>query len=97
MKINVQIGRIVLDGFSVEPRQRQRLNEIIATELTRRIVSNGLRSDLLAGAAVATVNAGTIQLVDDTNATQLGHGIAIRLYAGIGNREDNPRSPRGSL
>ena len=94
MNINVQIGRIVLDGFSVEPRQHQRLNEMIATELTRRIVSNGLRSDLLAGAAVATVNAGTIQLTNDTNATQLGQGIAMGLYAGIGKREDFPRSPQ---
>ena len=97
MTINVQIGRIVLDGFSVEPGQQRRLREALATELTRRIAADGLSSELLSGRAPETVKAGTIELTNDKDPKRLGRQIAAGLYDGIGNREDFSRTPQSTL
>jgi hypothetical protein len=87
MNINVHIERIILDGVPVEPGEHRRLKTIVATELTRQLVSNGLSSELLAGRCLPTVKAGMIQLRSDKNSAQLGQRIATALYDGIGMKE----------
>lgn len=90
MNINVHVEQLILDGISILHAQRPLLQTTVEEELGRLLVANGLAPEFLAGGAVPSVNAGSIQLTLDSNPTQMGQQIAQAVYRGI---EPHPSPP----
>ena len=84
MNIRIHIERLVLDGISIPPDQRQPLQAAVEGELARLLGEGGLAYGLDSGGALFSVRAGAMQLTGDTNPTTLGQQIAQAVYGGIG-------------
>jgi hypothetical protein len=84
MNINVNIERLIFDGVSIPHAQRPLLQAAVEAELGRLLLKSGLASSLVEGGAVPSVNAGNIQLNNNSNYTQMGQQIAQAVYRGIG-------------
>ena len=84
MNINVHIERLILDGLPIGYGQRPQVQAAVEAELARLLADDGLSPELLAGGALPSVRAGSIQLANEGNTTQLGRQIAQAVYGGIG-------------
>jgi hypothetical protein len=84
MNINVNIERLVLDGVSVPHAQRPLLQAAVEAELGRLLAVGGLAPSLVAGDAVPRVDAGSMEINNSSNYTQMGQQIAHAVYRGMG-------------
>ena len=84
MKINVQIERLILDGFDIAQNQRSALRAAVESELARLLAVNGLNQELTAGGALPSLDAASIQIRNDNNPERFGSQIAQAVYKGIG-------------
>lgn len=83
MNINVHIERLILDGLPIARHQEPLVQASVEAELARLLAADGLAANLLAGGALAHVQAGSIQLTGEGNPSQLGWQIARAVYGGI--------------
>ncbi|BAZ37709.1 hypothetical protein NIES4101_36320 [Calothrix sp. NIES-4101] len=84
MNINVNIERLILDGVSVPHAQRPLLQAAVEAELERLLAVGGLTPNLVAGGAVPRVDAGSMEIGNTGNYTQMGQQIAHAVYRGMG-------------
>lgn len=84
MNIELHIERLVLDGLQVEYGGHADLQAAVEAELTRLLVANGLRADLLSGGAVRSLGGGEIRLTSQTPPARLGNHIAQAVHRVIG-------------
>lgn len=80
MNINVEIGRLVLEGISVEPHQRSVLKATLEAELGKLLAEHGLASQLQRGSAINTVRTGSIHVGERNEPLNLGRHIARSVY-----------------
>lgn len=86
MNIRLHIERLILDGVPLEAGGAVRLQVAVESELGRLLTDGGLDSGLVNGGAIHSLQAGSIQLIDQANPTQLGGQIAQAVYSGIGRK-----------
>ena len=84
MNININIERLILDGVSVPHTQRPLLQAAVEAELGRLLAVGGLAPNLVAGGAVPRVDAGSMEIANISNYTQMGQQIAHAVYRGMG-------------
>lgn len=84
MNINLHIERLVLDGVTIEPQQRLRLQQAMQSELTRLLANGELSADFSGGLSVPRLTVPSIQLPAGNHPVQLGQQIARAVYGGIG-------------
>ena len=84
MNVNLNIERLVLEGFSLRPGEQLLVRAAAERELSRLITERGLSSELLSGGAVPRLNAPDISLKGGESPRQVGRQIARALYGGIG-------------
>jgi hypothetical protein len=94
VNIELHIERLILDGLQVEPRDRSRFQAAVEAELTGLLASEGLRSELLSGAAVRSLGGGEIRLTNQTTPSQLGTHIAKAVHHGIGVKASDASTAR---
>lgn len=83
MNINLHIERLVLEGISVEAKQRAELKSSVELELNRLLVSNGTGSDVQSNNNSRTVSGGEISNQNIHNPTMFGEQIGEAVYRGI--------------
>lgn len=83
MNVNLHIERLILDGLSIESRDRPILQASIETELGR-LFAHGDLPFADRGGAVPTLRANAIQLSSQSDSVQLGRQIAGSIYQSIG-------------
>ena len=84
MRINIQIERLVVDGFDLQRNQRALLQAAFESELSRLLVSDGLNQELSAGVALPSLSAPAIEISNNARPQVLGQNIAQAVYRGIG-------------
>jgi hypothetical protein len=84
MNIDLHIDRLILDGFSLSPRERAILRAAFEGELTRLLYERGLNQSLASGGTIPSLNGGNIQVTAGTPPARLGVEIAQSVYGGIG-------------
>ncbi|NJO17685.1 MAG: hypothetical protein HC877_18700 [Thioploca sp.] len=84
MNIQVEIGRLVLEGIDISPHQRPILQAAVEAELGRLLATGGLTSGLASGGAVPHVPTQAIQLTGNNAPGDLGQQIAQTVYREIG-------------
>lgn len=84
MNVNLNIERLVLEGFSLRPGEQTLVRAAAERELSRLISERGLSNELLSGGAVPRLNAPDISLKGGESPRQVGTQIARALYGGIG-------------
>jgi hypothetical protein len=82
MNINLHIGRLVLDGVSVEPHQRAELKVAVESELVRLLVSNGIGSGVSSN-NIRAISAGSIPVESNSQPSHIGQQVAGAVYHGI--------------
>jgi hypothetical protein len=85
--IQLSIERIILDGITLNPHERDQFQVALQTELTRLVTERGLSPELRAGKTLASLPAPPIQLDTTSTSSQpvtLGHQVARSIYEGIG-------------
>lgn len=83
MNINLHIERLVLDGVSIEPHQRADLKAAVETELSQRLVSQGIGSTMQSDNNRQSVRGGSISIENIRKPTSLGQQIGSAVYRGI--------------
>jgi hypothetical protein len=83
MKINVHIGRLVLDGIVVTAAQAAQIRSTVKRELARRLTQNGLSRELQGGGAVHRARPAAIEISANNHPAELGRNIARAVHAGI--------------
>lgn len=84
MKIQLNIERLVLDGVPISASERPLLLAAMETELTRLLRNGELSDELRAGAALAQVRAGSVQVSKGSSPKKLGADIAHAVHQGLG-------------
>jgi hypothetical protein len=87
LNIELNIGRLVLDGLAATPRERAQIRAAVESELSRLLSEGGLARELAGGGALPSLAAGNVQLVGDQDPRRLGEQIARAVYDGIGRQE----------
>ncbi|HVO44314.1 MAG TPA: hypothetical protein VMT34_16930 [Aggregatilineales bacterium] len=80
--VHLTIERLVLDGIAVSAAQKPVLRAALEAELARLFSQGGLSPALLAGGAVARLQAGVIQGLE-SHPQGMGQQIAQAVYGGI--------------
>lgn len=94
MNIELHIERLILDGLPVGRGERADLQAAVEAELTRLLAADGLRPELLSGAAVRSIDAGEMRVNRGTPAAQLGNHIAQSVHSGIGSDSVHAMGPK---
>ena len=84
MKINIQIDRLVLDGFDLSRSQRPLMQAAFETELARLLVRDGLSNELVSDVRLLSLQVPTIQLDNTNNPNAFGEQVAQAVHKGIG-------------
>lgn len=84
MNVNLNIERLVLEGFQLRPGEHVLVGAAVEQELTRLLSERGVSTQLLSGCAVPRLNAGDMRLTGGESPRQIGTQIARSLYGGIG-------------
>lgn len=84
MKINVQIDRLVLDGFDVAHSQRPLMQQAFERELARLLVRDGLSNELSSEVRMPSLSVPAIQVDNTSNPDSLGQQVAQAVHRGIG-------------
>ena len=84
MNVNLNIERLVLEGFQLRPGEHLVVRAEAERELSRLLSEGGVSRELLSGGAVPRLTAADISVAGDTDAGALGRRIAQAVYGGIG-------------
>lgn len=84
MSIHLHIERLVLDGLPISTAERLLLQTAMETELSQLLRANGLSDELRAGAALAQVHVGDVQVGKGSSPKKLGSDIARAVHQGLG-------------
>ncbi|HEX7957281.1 MAG TPA: hypothetical protein VF508_10085 [Pyrinomonadaceae bacterium] len=84
MNVNLNIERLVLEGFSLRPGEHLLVRAAAERELSRLLSEGGVSRELLSGGAVPSLAAGEMSLKGGESPRQVGLRIAQALYKGIG-------------
>lgn len=85
MNLNLQIERIVLDGFELNFGQRRQLQDAFEAELTRLLSGSPIFSVsvLVSGGAVGRLKANNLTLDAETDPARLGQRLARTIYQSL--------------
>lgn len=81
--IDLHIGRLVLDGFSLSPRERLLVKAGLETELSRLLEAAPLPDVLQAGGAMRSIRAGSISFEPGLAPHLIGERIAQAVYGSL--------------
>ena len=84
MNVNLNIERLVLEGFQLRPGEHALVGAAVERELTRLLTERGLSPQLLSGGALPRLTASDMRLNGGESPRQVGTQIARALYGGIG-------------
>lgn len=84
MNVNLNIERLVLEGFQLRPGEHVLVGAAVEQELTRLLSERGVSTQLLSGGAVPRLTASDMRLTGGESPRQIGTQIARSLYGGIG-------------
>jgi hypothetical protein len=84
MNVNLNIERLVLEGFQLRPGEHLLVRASAERELSRLLTQGGLAPEVLSGVSVPAVRAGDISVAGGADAGALGRQIARAVYGGIG-------------
>jgi hypothetical protein len=84
MKIQIHIGRLVLDGLPVTRAQGARVRAAAERELSRLMQQGGVGPHLAAGGAMPKLAAPAIRFSRSERPETLGKRIAQSIHGGIG-------------
>ena len=84
MNVNLNIERLVLEGFALRPGEHLVVRAAAESELSRLLAEGGVSPTLMSGGAVPRLAAGDVRLTGDADADSIGRQIARALYGGIG-------------
>lgn len=84
MKINIQIDRLVLDGFDVAHSQRPLMQEAFERELARLLIRDGLNNELSSEVRLPALRVPAIQIDNTNNPDSFGTQVAQAVHRGIG-------------
>lgn len=83
MKINIQIDRLVLDGFDLSRSQRPLMQAAFETELARLLVRDGLSNELASDVRLPSLQVPAIQVDNTNNPHAFGQQVAQAVHRGI--------------
>lgn len=83
MNVNLNIERLVLEGFRLRPGEHLLVRAAAEAELSRLLSEGGVSAGLLQGGAVPRLSAGDISVAGDADAGAIGRQIAHAVYGGI--------------
>ena len=84
MNVNLNIERLVLEGFSLRAGEHLLVRAAAERELSRLLSEGGVSTQLLSGGAVPRLSAADISLTGGESPRQVGTQIARAVYGGIG-------------
>ena len=84
MNVNLNIERLVLEGFQLRPGEHLLVRAAAESELSRLLAEGGVSQRLLSGGAVPRISAGDIRVAGGADANGIGKQIAQAVYGGIG-------------
>jgi hypothetical protein len=84
LNVNLNIERLVLEGFQLRPGEHLLVRAAAERELSRLLSERGISRELLSGGAVPRLTAGDIRLSGEADAGQIGRQVAQALYGSIG-------------
>jgi hypothetical protein len=84
VKINIQIDRLVLDGFDLARNQRPLMQAAFERELGRLLVRDGLSNELSSEVRLPSLRVPSIQIDNTNNADAFGQQVAQAVHRGIG-------------
>jgi hypothetical protein len=80
----IDIERLVLDGFSMTPREAGSVRLAIELELARLFAEHGAPPALASIGSVPSMSAGGVQRAPHTTGPQLGVSVAQSLFRSFG-------------
>jgi hypothetical protein len=83
MKIHVHIERLILDGLPIDRRSAPQVERAVQQELARLLSTAPLPAGVLAGGAIAKMQAAQITAAEGKPAPALGADIAQSLHGGL--------------
>ena len=83
MNVQIDIERLILDGFDLTFRERQQLRASLESELGRLIAANGLTADLLTRSVVPNLQTDGFAYTPGQDASETGRQIARAVYQSI--------------
>jgi hypothetical protein len=83
MSIRVHVDRLILDGVPVGFANRGAVKAIVGAELARLLTEKGLSAGLVAGGAVPSLSAGSIELPKKMTPGGLGAQIARAVHGSL--------------
>jgi hypothetical protein len=84
MNVNLNIERLVLEGFPLRAGEHLLVRAAAEAELSRLLAEGGVSPALLSGASVPRLAASDIRVAGGADAGALGRQIAQAVYGGIG-------------
>jgi hypothetical protein len=84
LNVNLNIERLVLEGFSLRQGEQLLVRAAVERELSRLLSEGGISPQLLSGGAVPRLSASDMRLTGAESPKQVGTQIARSLYGGIG-------------
>jgi hypothetical protein len=81
MSLHIHIGRLVLEGVELRPRDRETLRQALTGHLSSLFEASGFNSTLAGGAALDSLNGEAPTRA--SNAHELGLAIARRVHRGL--------------
>lgn len=84
MRINIQIDRLVLDGFDLSRSQRPLMQAAFERELSRLLARDGLTNELSSDVRLPSLRVPAIQVDNTNNADSFGQQVAQAVHRGIG-------------
>ncbi len=84
MNVNLNIERLVLEGFRLRPGEHALVRAAVEMELTRLLAERGVPTQLLSIGALPRLAASDMRLDGGESPKQIGTRIARALYGGIG-------------
>lgn len=84
MNVNLNIERLVLEGFSLRPGEHLLVRAATERELSRLLFEGGISQQMLSGGAMPRLSAADIRVAGDADAGTIGRQIAQAVYGGIG-------------
>jgi hypothetical protein len=84
MTITVHIDRLILDGVSIAPQEREVLQAAVEAELGRLLARGGVSPMLQATGALPRVAGGAMTWSATHTPAQRGRQIAQAVYQGLG-------------
>jgi hypothetical protein len=79
--VELHIEELVLDGFA--PGDRYLIAESIEREVALLLAELGVPSSLARGGEIACLNAGALEIAEDSRAGAIGARVARALYEGL--------------